>query len=270
MSLALSQSTVSSDYLGFLNRSAAFRPKIEFELDLKNFVIKTASTPEELREIIRLRQHSFLEDFLGADAHQHLDFDDWDMLADHIILKSKKTGEIVGSYRVLSTSFASKLFSSEQFDLTHFESSPDIKVELGRAVIHKEHRNGLTLSLVWKGIAHYAQITKARYLCGCASTKTLSQRIAESIFWHLYPAHFDERFKVKVLSSFEHPGEFNPTDLLPWDFVSEAIPPLLKTYIKAGSKICSRPAYDRVFKCVDFFTVLDLNSIEKQYQEKFF
>ncbi|MEK6554808.1 MAG: GNAT family N-acyltransferase [Bdellovibrionota bacterium] len=256
--------------LDFLAKTSTFKPKVEFELDLKNFVIKTASTAAELREIINLRQHSFIEEFMGEDGAGYIDFDHYDLMADHIILKSKKTGEIVGSYRILNSSFAGRLFSAEQFDLSLFDRADGIKVELGRAVIHKDHRNGLTLSLVWKGIAHYAMLANARYLCGCASTKTLSQRVAESIYWHLYPSHSNDQFDIKVLPAFEHPNIFDPQDLMPWEFTKEAIPPLLKTYIKAGSKICSRPAYDRVFKCVDFFTVLDLKTMNAQYQEKYF
>jgi putative hemolysin len=272
MSLALLNPhlDVPANALDFLAKTAAFKPKVEFELDLKNFIIKTASTAAELREIISLRQHSFIEDFMGEDGAGYVDFDHYDLKADHIILKSKKTGEIVGSYRVMNSAFTDQLFSSEQFDLSLFDRADGIKVELGRAVIHKDHRNGLTLSLVWKGIAHYASLAGARYLCGCASTKTLSQRVAESIYWHLYPTHSNDVFDIKVLPAFEHPNLFEAEDLMPWEMVKEVIPPLLKSYIKAGSKICSRPAYDRVFKCVDFFTVLDLKTMNSQYQEKYF
>ena len=270
MSLAILTSRNESLDIGFLQKSAQFRPKIEFELDLKNFVIKTASTVSELREIVDLRRHSFIEEFLGEVPANYIDFDDYDLIADHVILISKKTGQIVGSYRIINSQFSNKLYSSEQFDLSLFEKATGIKVELGRAVIHKEHRNGLTLSLVWKGIAHYATLANARYLCGCASTKTLSQRVAESIYWHLYPTHSSDQFDIQVLPEFEHTSLFEAADLMTWELTQEAIPPLLKAYIKAGSKICSRPAYDRVFKCVDFFTVLDLKTMNSQYQEKYF
>lgn len=270
MLLALREAPKKSAAAYIAEKTALFRPKVEFKLDLKNFVIETVSTAAELHEVLELRRHSFVEEFAGIAGSDYMDFDDYDMAADHIVVRSKKTGQIVSSYRAINSSFTNRLFSEEQFDLKEFMKDPGIKTELSRAVVHKDHRNGLTLSLVWKGIAHYAKISNARYLCGCASTKTTSQRIAESIYWHLYPSLYQNRFHVHVLPAFVHPTEFDPAELTTWEFAKEAIPPLLKAYIKAGAKICSRPAYDRVFQCVDFFTVLDLQEMDGQYQERYF
>lgn len=247
-----------------------FRPKLEFRLDLKNFIIETVKTPAELREVIELRRHSFIEEFSGVAGTDYVDFDGYDLAADHIVVRSKKTNELVSSYRVINSQHAKSLFSSEWFNLDQFMESPGIKIELSRAVVHKDHRNGLTLSLVWKGVAHYTKLAEARYICGCSSAKTTSQKVAESIYWHLYPGHFDGRFNIEVMPQFVHQDEFNPADLSTWEETKDVIPPLLKAYIKAGAKVRSRPAYDRVFDCVDFFTVLDLKEIDEQYHERYF
>jgi len=42
-------------------------------------------------------------------------------------------------------------------------------VELGRACVHRQHRNLVVLGLLWKGIAAYAKERGGRYLIGCSS-----------------------------------------------------------------------------------------------------
>ena len=51
--------------------------------------------------------------------------------------------------------------------------------------------------------------------------------------------------------------------------IREFIPPLLKSYLKAGSVICGEPALDKKFKCADFFTVLDLGILADTYEKRY-
>jgi putative hemolysin len=51
--------------------------------------------------------------------------------------------------------------------------------------------------------------------------------------------------------------------------VSEMIPALLQSYLKAGAKVAASPALDRDFKCVDFFTVLDMESLTQLYERRY-
>ena len=40
--------------------------------------------------------------------------------------------------------------------------------------------------------------------------------------------------------------------------IEQFVPPLLKGYLRAGAQLAPEPSHDPHFKCVDFFTVLDL------------
>ncbi|MFM8314939.1 MAG: hypothetical protein ACKOA8_11700, partial [Deltaproteobacteria bacterium] len=51
--------------------------------------------------------------------------------------------------------------------------------------------------------------------------------------------------------------------------VDEMIPALLQSYLKAGAKVSPTPALDRDFKCVDFFTVLDMESLTQLYERRY-
>ena len=47
------------------------------------------------------------------------------------------------------------------------------------------------------------------------------------------------------------------------------VPSLLQSYLKAGAVICGDPALDEEFRCVDFFTLLDLNHTTDAIERKF-
>jgi putative hemolysin len=49
----------------------------------------------------------------------------------------------------------------------------------------------------------------------------------------------------------------------------EKIPSLLKSYIKAGAKVCSYPALDLDFNCIDFMTVLKRSELDQKLVKKF-
>ena len=46
-------------------------------------------------------------------------------------------------------------------------------------------------------------------------------------------------------------------------------PSLLKSYIKAGAKVSSYPAYDRDFNCIDFVTILERKNLDSKLVRKF-
>jgi putative hemolysin len=233
--------------------------------------IEVATSPEDLQKVIDLRHHSFVEDFSDSVAEPGwIDFDQYDIFADHIIVKHVDTKEILGSYRIICSDHSTRFYSEEQFEISRALSMPGCKIELGRACIHHEHRNGVTLNLVWKGLAKYATLVNARYMFGCASVKTISPEVAHSIYWHLYPMFFNSQQTAHVLPKYHCPLPTN-FDLMPgWHSVEDEIPTLLKSYLQAGAQICSEPALDTFFGCVDFFTLLDLQTINPKYYRRYF
>jgi putative hemolysin len=244
---------------------------VVFRFEQGDYAVETASTTEDLLSVLELRRHSFLEDFLpGANTADWIDFDEYDLAADHVLVKNRHTGEVLGAYRILCSKFTSRFYSEEQFDLGGFKYVEGTKIELGRACIHKEHRNGITLNLVWKGLGLYANLVKARFMFGCASIKTTQQNLAESLYWHLAHGHLDEQYEMSVLEKYQFPNLLDTEDLIPWPIAEAALPSLLRSYLMAGAKICSRPALDEVFQCVDFLTVLDLDQIDEKYERRYF
>lgn len=252
------------------NKIASFAPKVKFEIELGDYTLKTAESSDEITQVIELRRHSFMADFTPNANLEFIDFDEYDLLADHILVLNRENRQLLGSYRIISSKFTKQCYSKEQFDLRQFDLSTDSKIELGRACIHKNFRNGIALNLVWKGIAEYAALVSARYLYGCASVKTISQDIAYSLYAHLYPNFYDTQYNISILPKFHFASPIHEAHLYPWKDVEHYLPSLLRSYLQAGAKICSEPALDTFFQCIDFLTVLDLNNIEPKYQRRYF
>ena len=251
-------------------KTSLFYPKIEFSTDVKKYNISTAKTRRDILDLIELRRHSFFHDFGMENLNTHDLFDEYDHRADHVILRDKESGTLIGCYRILHSDHTDKFYSQEQYEMNDFLRQPGTKIELSRACIHKNYRNGISLNLMWKGIAAYAVRSQAKYMFGCASVKSTSVRLAKSMFWNLFPGHFDSDKSVGVLPDYKTPELDDISDLLPFEMIEDHIPPLLKSYLRAGAKICSEPALDKKFRCFDFFTVLDLGQLNTQHKEKFF
>ncbi|HEV3410694.1 MAG TPA: GNAT family N-acetyltransferase, partial [Chthoniobacterales bacterium] len=128
-----------------------------------------------MRQAQRLRFEVFnleLNEGLVESHFNGLDADPFDAVCDHLIVEQVATGEIVGTYRLQSGARAAAnigYYSEREFDFAPYETVRDEIIELGRACVHKEHRNFNLLHLLWRGIARYAQERNARYLVGCSS-----------------------------------------------------------------------------------------------------
>lgn len=247
-----------------------FQPKLEFEVIVGDFMIRTARTVADLKGLVQLRHHSFLEDFLPNQESKDYDFDAYDVMADHVLVKHIPSKEVIGAYRVISSTYSNKFYNQEQFIIDGLLKRPGIKIELSRACIHKDFRNGSTLNLVWRGISQYVKEVNAEYIFGCSSVKSISPRLCQSMFWHLYPYFFSDEFNVTILPNFQFPTEIEAAEILPYEVVDDQVPALLKSYLKAGAQICSKPALDISLQCADFFTVLNMNNITESYKKRYF
>jgi putative hemolysin len=47
------------------------------------------------------------------------------------------------------------------------------------------------------------------------------------------------------------------------------LPPLFKSYLRMGAKICGTPALDREFYCIDFLTVIKVDQFNPKMKEKY-
>jgi putative hemolysin len=186
---------------------------------------------------------------LDADAH--------DAVCDHLVVTETHSGQVVGTYRLQTGQRAAQglgYYSEREFDFAPFEAMRGQMLELGRACIHRRHRNFAVLNLLWTGIAQYARDHGARYLVGCSSLTSQLEAEGLAAYAHLKRAHLAPGpWRTDPLPAFTCSGADSPAP-------SPPIPRLLSAYLGLGACICGEPAIDREFRTIDFLTWLDIES----------
>ncbi len=128
------------------------------------YTVREAGNAEDVRAAQALRFAVFnleLNEGLEHSFVTGLDADPFDEVCDHLLVEHAPTNEVVGTYRLQTGRSAARnlgYYSAQEFDFAPFEPMRGEIIELGRACVHRLHRNMVVLSLLWKGIAEYAKI----------------------------------------------------------------------------------------------------------------
>lgn len=243
-----------------------FQPKVSVYQTSENFILKTADSPFELRQVLKLRHEIFYKELQGKVNETQMDIDDFDSLCDHLIIIDKKSSRVVGTYRVISSLYSNKFYSQGEFQLDGLLAAPGNKLELGRACIHKDFRNGAIINLLWKGICEYVKKTDTKYLFGCASVQTVDAQLASDILGYLRAEGLaSEEFSVAPTPNYSSPIG---APMVRAD-IDKDVPALVHSYIKAGAKFHGQPALDRDFGCYDYFMVLKIEEMSRLFKRRF-
>lgn len=248
-----------------------YKTNFPFHIENDDFDIKIASCVQDIEKAQTLRHQVFLEEGLGTTHESGLDFDDFDKIADHLMIIEKTSGNAVGTYRLINSQFSNDFYSQSEFYLDEFLKIDGIKLEMGRACTHADYRNGRTMDLLWQGLSKYIKLSKTRFLFGCSSFNTTDGPYMFSIIKSLQK---DNKLKV------DH--AIHPIDAFYWpdsekllaqaqakNGYSKELPPLLRSYLNAGSFVYGLPAYDKDFLCFDLLTILDLSKLNPKFQARY-
>ena len=248
-------------------RFMTYIPHQEIFVETKNYVLKTATSTDELVSVFRLRYLNFLETV--EDNNETYDIDEFDHVCDHLIIKDRESNEVVGTYRILCSLYTDSFYSEGEFQITDFLNVKGVKLELGRACIDSNHRNGHVIDLLWKGIAKYTNVTDADYLFGCSSVKTVDIQTSFDLYRYLYEKDkcSDE---FKVIPNLNYRMDFSNCIDGSVIEVKDMIPPLLRSYLTAGAKIYGKPALDIEFECIDFLTILKIDDLSTLFKRRYF
>ncbi len=233
--------------------------------------MRLAQSLEDLDAVCRLRFDVFnLELGKGLDVSYRtgMDTDDFDLFCEHLVVVDKPEGTIVGTYRMQSGGTAARnlgYYSETEFDFEVYESFRGEVLELGRAAIHREHRTPEVLTLLWRGIAQYANDMHLRYLIGCSSLNSVDAREGWRMYRQLASYRAADALQTRPAGGYECPGDV--ADGVEAEPVK--VPKLLKTYLAIGARICSVPAWDREFGTIDFLTLLDLRTVSSSARNRF-
>lgn len=238
------------------------------------YAVRLAKTDSELYKAQSLRYLVFnVELGEGMDcSHEHQrDADEYDPQCDHLLVIDRKTERVIGTYRMQDYQQARKhkgFYTASEFELSELSDHILNKsVEVGRACIHKDHRNGRVLYLLWRGIAEYIKIKSARYLFGCCSINSIDPRQGWIVMDFLkHNNHLSAEYGLSSHPDFDCPeAERDP------DAWREAqLPQLFRLYLSMGARVLSKPALDNKFKTIDYLVIVDVTKLDEQTRALFF
>ncbi len=115
---------------------------------------------DEVRQAQRLRYEVFATE-MGARLKPTIkghDIDIFDDFCEHLLVRDLGTGQVVGTYRVLTPEQARRAgctYSDTEFDLTRLSELRPRMVELGRSCVHAQHRHGGVIMGLWGGLVDF-------------------------------------------------------------------------------------------------------------------
>lgn len=234
----------------------------------ERYRVQLSETDLDVWEAQRLRFEVFNLELGEGLATAHIvgrDEDEFDSVCDHLLVRDVTTEKVVGTYRLQTGKVAMTnlgFYSAREFDLTHWGFALPEMLELGRACVHREHRNLRVLALLWRGIAEYAVAHNVRYLIGCSSVPGHDERGAWQLFEELWPKlAAPAAFRCEPWPAYRCERE---NAVGGCESVPPELPRLLHAYFSFGARICGPPALDREFGTIDFLTWLDLHSLDER------
>ncbi|CAN5566138.1 GNAT family N-acetyltransferase [soil metagenome] len=211
--------------------------------------------------------------FALADNADGRDADRFDQHCDHLLVREDNSGELVGCYRMMpppGAIAAGGLYTATEFDVRALDSLRPSLVEMGRAVVRNDHRNGAVVLLMWAGILAYLDRCGYDYVTGCVSVPThgdgepgsqvrgvrdfVSRR-------HAAPAEYTVRPYRPVVLDGRTLDEIDPPP-------RPTVPPLMRGYLRLGAQVCGEPAHDPDFGVGDFPALLDKRYADTRYLKR--
>jgi len=245
------------------------------ELREAGYVVRFARDEADRERVLRLRFEVFnreLGEGLSESWRTGIDSDRFDGVCHHLMLIHEATDELVGTYRMQTVKMARAnlgFYTDQEYDLDAVpEPVLGSTVELGRACILKEHRNGHALYALWRGLALYTTWSGMRYLIGCCSLTSQDPREGIEMQRHLEAqGYMSSEFRVTTRGEYECAVDVGAERA---DVPAPEIPTLFGTYLRYGAVVCSPPALDRAFGTIDFLILVDTEALDPKFKSLFF
>jgi len=242
---------------------------------MAEFDVKIATNAREIEEAQRLRFQVFnleLNKGLKASYECGLDVDEFDAYCDHLIVRDLKSGDVVGTYRLLRGAQARRhigFYSEKEFDLSRIKERDGELMELGRSCARKDFRDRSLLPLMWEAIAEQVRLHDVRYLFGCGSLYTTETAEVSAIFSLLKNRYYaSEVFRVSPVANCRFVGVLSDLPISDEQTLFQKLPSLIKGYLRIGAVVCGAPALDKEFGTADFFLLLDFGTLKEEYLKR--
>lgn len=249
--------------------------------DTPRYTLLLSTDSELIDAAQRLRYDVFTSEpgFSLPDAGALIgrDSDRFDEFCDHLLVREDNSGELVGCYRMLpppGAIAAGGLYTATEFDVRALDSLRPSLVEMGRAVVRSDHRNGGVVLLMWAGILAYLDRCGYDYVTGCVSVPTHDPADPDAPPGreirgvrdfvrrrHAAPAEYTVRPYRPVVLDGRGLDDIEPP-------ARPSVPPLMRGYLRLGAEVCGEPAHDPDFGVGDFPALLDKSKADTRYLKR--
>jgi len=290
-----STATVELNYSSHARYLPEIPTKTRIHAEIGPYRLRLAETEADREAACRLRFKVFnieLGEGLQSSYQTGLDMDEFDAACEHLLVEDTSeenpSKRVVGTYRMQSGATAARnqgYYTAQEFSFGVYEPLRPGILELGRASIDREHRSPEVLTLLWRGIAQYANDMGLRYLIGCSSLTSKDPAEGWQLYRLLENYRVSPEFATVPTAAYACPIEPEGRDAQPSPEAERSasmhssetpepvaqvkVPRLLKTYLAIGARIGAPPAWDREFGTIDFLTLLDLKTMSPAARHRF-
>ncbi len=231
---------------------------------------------DEVREAQRLRYEVFAGE-MGARLPKTVpghDVDTFDDYCEHLLVRDRASGQVVGTYRVLTPTQAKRaggFYSDIEFDLTRLRTLRKQMVELGRSCVHPDHRHGGVILALWGALAEFMVRNQLDTMIGCASIPMQHEGPHGMVGGGHAAASIWRQVREKHMA----PIEFHVRPRLPLpieeldDSLTVEPPALIKGYLRLGAKVLGAPAWDPDFNTADLPMMMRIADLPPRYRKHF-
>jgi putative hemolysin len=246
-----------------------------------NLRIRLAEDAAEVRAAQALRYRVFYESMAARPTPEmaavRRDFDSFDEYCDHLLVFDEERGPgaagVVGTYRVMRREGAARrgqFYTSDEYDIEPLLAYQGEILELGRSCVDPTYRSGATMQLLWRGIAEYVFYHDISIMFGCASLPGTDPQQLRMPLAYLYHHHL----APPALRARAVPARYVSMDLLPPEQVKisearQALPPLIKGYLRLGGFVGDGAVVDPEFGTTDVCVVVKTDWVTEKYRRHY-
>lgn len=202
--------------------------------------------------------------------------DDFDIHADHVMIRDTKTGSIVGGFRLLSTPHSQTFYNETIFNIDAIKSNSASILELSRLFLLPEHNHKDLMTLAARFLSHYSMVARTDLIISNQSINSGASRSAALVNQYfnsvgLQSSHFKCQVQTPYqIPNFQHWKNYFRTGLNDNELCESAalIPPVFKDSLNIGVTIAAPPGFDRFTNRIDFLTILHKEDLNRALWKK--
>ena len=255
-------------------------PELAEGLRLGSLELRQATTDREIGLAQKLRYQVFYDEGTARAGDGHgeggRDADAFDAVCDHLlVIDPERAGDaqVVGTYRILRRRVAEEangFYSADEFDLAPLLSYHGEIMELGRSCVAADYRTRSTMQLLWRGIAAYVFHHDVGLMFGCASMPGTDVEKLAVPLTYLYRHHLaPEALRPRALAHRRTEMNRLPHAELDLRSALEALPPLVKGYLRLGGVVGDGAVIDPQFDTTDVCIIVETEQVTGKYYKHY-